>query len=280
MSGRLTLVGTPIGNLSDMSPRAVEALEACDFIAAEDTRVTLRLLNHFGVKKPLVSYYEHNKRTRGEALCARLLAGENGVLVSDAGMPAISDPGEDLVGLCAARDIPTVVIPGPSAAISALAVSGLPTSRFCFEGFLSTNRKNRMEHLHQISGDQHTLIFYEAPHKLIYTLQDMLEVLGDRRIALCRELTKLHEEIIRTTFSGALERYKEKSPRGEYVLIIEGAPEPEKTSLTLEEAAAQVKALRESGISVSDAAKQVAKQTGYKKGELYRLALEDENSTL
>lgn len=145
---------------------------------------------------------------------------------------------------------------------------------------MSTNRKNRMEHLHQISGDQHTLIFYEAPHKLIYTLQDMLEVLGDRRIALCRELTKLHEEFIRTTFSGALERYREKSPRGEYVLIIEGAPEPEKTSLTLEEAAAQVKALRESGISVSDAAKQVAKQTGYKKGELYRLALEDENSTL
>ena len=259
MSGTLCVVGTPIGNLSDFSPRAVQTLREVDFIAAEDTRVTQKLLSHFQIKKPMISYYQHNLRERGEEILARIEAGENCAIVTDAGMPCISDPGEDLVGLCAARDIPTVVIPGPSAAISALAVSGLPTSRFCFEGFLSTNRKNRMEHLHQISGDQHTLIFYEAPHKLIYTLQDMLEVLGDRRIAL---------------------RYREKSPRGEYVLIIEGAPEPEKTSLTLEEAAAQVKALRESGISVSDAAKQVAKQTGYKKGELYRLALEDENSTL
>ena len=257
MSGTLYVVGTPIGNLSDFSPRAVQTLREVDFIAAEDTRVTQKLLSHFQIKKPMISYYQHNLRERGEEILARIEAGENCAIVTDAGMPCISDPGEDLVGLCAARDIPTVVIPGPSAAISALAVSGLPTSRFCFEGFLSTNRKN-----------------------LIYTLQDMLEVLGDRRIALCRELTKLHEEIIRTTFSGALERYREKSPRGEYVLIIEGAPEPEKTSLTLEEAAAQVKALRESGISVSDAAKQVAKQTGYKKGELYRLALEDENSTL
>ena len=174
-------------------------------------------------------------------------------------MPCISDPGEDLVSLCAERNIRTIVIPGPSAAVSALAVSGLSTARFCFEGFLSTNHKNRMEHLRQIAGDRRTLIFYEAPHKLVYTLQDMLQVLGDRRIALCRELTKLHEEIIRTTFSGALALYREKSPRGEYVLIIEGAPEPEKTSLTLEDAAAQVKKLRESGLSVSDAAKQVRK---------------------
>ena len=226
----------------------------------------------------MTSYYQHNLRERGEEILARIESGENCAIVTDAGMPCISDPGEDLVGLCADRGIPTVVIPGPSAAISALAVSGLPTSRFCFEGFLSTNHKNRMEHLHQVAGDRHTLIFYEAPHKLIYTLQDMLEVLGDRRIALCRELTKLHEQIIRTTFSGALELYREKSPRGEYVLIIEGAPEPEKNALTLEEAAAQVKALREAGLSVSDAAKQVAKETGYKKGELYRLALNEDGT--
>lgn len=180
MSGTLYVVGTPIGNLSDFSPRAVQTLREVDFIAAEDTRVTQKLLSHFQIKKPMISYYQHNLRERGEEILARIEAGENCAIATDAGMPCISDPGEDLVGLCAARDIPTVVIPGPSAAISALAVSGLPTSRFCFEGFLSTNRKNRMEHLHQISGDQHTLIFYEAPHKLIYTLQDMLEVLGDR----------------------------------------------------------------------------------------------------
>ena len=170
MSGRLTLVGTPIGNLSDMSPRAVEALEACDFIAAEDTRVTLRLLNHFGVKKPLVSYYEHNKRTRGEALCARLLAGENGVLVSDAGMPAISDPGEDLVALCHEKGIPVGVVPGPSAVVTALAIAGLPTGRFTFEGFLSMNKRSRREHLASLKAEPRTMVFYEAPHKLPYTL--------------------------------------------------------------------------------------------------------------
>lgn len=274
MAGTLYVVGTPIGNLSDFSPRAAQTLQDVDFIAAEDTRVTQKLLNHFQIKKPMVSYYQHNLRERGEVILSRIEAGENCAVVTDAGMPCISDPGEDLVFLCAERGISTVVIPGPSAAISALAISGLPTSRFSFEGFLSTNRKNRMEHLRQIVEDQHTLIFYEAPHKLVYTLQDMLEVLGDRRIALCRELTKLHEEVIRTTFSGALERYREKSPRGEYVLIVEGAPESEAAPLSLTEAVEQVKALRASGLPVSEAARQVAKETGYKKGELYRLALE------
>ncbi len=274
MAGTLYVVGTPIGNLSDFSPRAAQTLQDVDFIAAEDTRVTQKLLNHFQIKKPMISYYQHNLRERGEVILSRIEAGENCAIVTDAGMPCISDPGEDLVFLCAERGISTVVIPGPSAAISALAISGLPTSRFSFEGFLSTNRKNRMEHLRQIVEDQHTLIFYEAPHKLVYTLQDMLEVLGDRRIALCRELTKLHEEVIRTTFSGALERYREKSPRGEYVLIVEGAPESETAPLSLAEAVEQVKALRASGLPVSEAARQVAKETGYKKGELYRLALE------
>ena len=208
MAGKLTLVGTPIGNLSDFSPRAVEALRECDFIAAEDTRVTLRLLNHFGIHKPLVSYYEHNKRDRGAQLIARLEAGENAVLVSDAGMPAISDPGEDLVALCHARQIPVGVVPGPSAVITALAVSGLPTGRFTFEGFLSMNRRSRREHLQQLTDEVRTMVFYEAPHKLPSTLEDLLAVLGDRRIALVRELTKIHEEVIRTTLAEAAVRYR------------------------------------------------------------------------
>ena len=274
MAGTLYVVGTPIGNLGDFSPRAIETLKAVDFIAAEDTRVTQKLLNHFEIKKPMMSYYQHNLRERGEEIIARIEAGENCAIVTDAGMPCISDPGEDLVHLCAERGVAVAVVPGPVAAMSALAISGMPTSRFSFEGFLSTNNKNRAEHLRQIRDDRHTLIFYEAPHKLIYTLEDMLAALGDRRIALCRELTKLHEEVIRTTFSGALALYKEKSPRGEYVLIIEGAPEAEETVLTFEEAVERVKSLREEGLSVSDAAKQVAKETGYKKGDLYRTALQ------
>ena len=275
MAGTLYVVGTPIGNLGDFSPRAIETLKAVDFIAAEDTRVTQKLLNHFEIKKPMMSYYQHNLRERGEEIIARIEAGENCAIVTDAGMPCISDPGEDLVHLCAERGVAVAVVPGPVAAMSALAISGLPTSRFSFEGFLSTNNKNRAEHLRQIRDDRHTLIFYEAPHKLIYTLEDMLAALGDRRIALCRELTKLHEEVIRTTFSGALALYKEKSPRGEYVLIIEGAPEAEETVLTFEEAVERVKSLREEGLSVSDAAKQVAKETGFSKNALYDAAVKD-----
>ena len=275
MSGTLTLVGTPIGNLSDFSPRAVEALSACDFIAAEDTRVTLRLLNHFGVKKPLVSYYEQNKRQRGEQICARLLAGENGVLVSDAGMPAISDPGEDLVALCAARGVPVTVVPGPTAMATALAISGLPTGRFTFEGFLSMNKRSRREHLQQLRQEPRTLVFYEAPHKLPATLQDLLDTLGDRRLALVRELTKLHEEVIRTTLSEAVERYRQQPPRGEFVLVVEGAAPVEEVAATPRQAAQLARELiNEQGLSLSEAARQAAAQTGLKKGDIYRLLVQ------
>ena len=271
MAGTLTLVGTPIGNLSDLSPRAVAALESCDFIAAEDTRVTLGLLNHFGIKKPLVSYYEHNKRERGESICARLEAGENAALVTDAGMPAISDPGEDLVALCHQRGIPVAVVPGPSAVVTALAVSGMPTGRFTFEGFLSVNRRSRQEHLLSIKEEQRTMVFYEAPHKLPSTLEDMLEVLGDRRICLVRELTKIHEEVLPTTLGEAAARYRETPPRGEFVLILEGAKPPVKETVTPEDAALLAGSLMEEGLSASEAAKQAAAQTGVKKGDIYRL---------
>ena len=275
MSGTLTLVGTPIGNLSDFSPRAVEALSACDFIAAEDTRVTLRLLNHFGVKKPLVSYYEQNKRQRGEQICARLLAGENGVLVSDAGMPAISDPGEDLVALCAARGVPVTVVPGPTAMATALAISGLPTGRFTFEGFLSMNKRSRREHLQQLRQEPRTMVFYEAPPKLPATLQDLLDTLGDRRLALVRELTKLHEEVIRTTLSEAVERYRQQPPRGEFVLVVEGAAPVEEVAATPRQAAQLARELiNEQGLSLSEAARQAAAQTGLKKGDIYRLLVQ------
>ncbi len=270
MAGKLTLVGTPIGNLSDMSPRAVQALEACDFIAAEDTRVTIKLLNHFGIKKPMVSYYEHNKRERGSQICSRIEAGENCVLVTDAGMPAISDPGEDMVVRCKELGIQVGVVPGPSAVITALAVSGLPSGRFAFEGFLSMNRKNRKEHLEAISDERRTMIFYEAPHKLSATLNDLHKTLGERQIAIVRELTKLHEEVIRTTLEEAAMRYSTQSPRGEIVLVIEGATPPPAEIHTLEQAAEIAARLMEQGQSASDAAKQAAAQTGLKKGEIYR----------
>lgn len=272
--GRLTLVGTPIGNLSDFSPRAVAALEACDFIAAEDTRVTLKLLNHFGITKPLVSYFEHNKRERGEQICARLLGGENGVLVSDAGMPAISDPGEELVAQCHEKGIPVGVVPGPTAVTTALALAGLPTGRFAFEGFLSMNKRNRREHLNSLRQDEHTLVFYEAPHKLAATLSDLLAVLGDRRIALVRELTKIHEEVIRTTLSEAVTRYEQESPRGEFVLIVEGAAPAEKQTATPEEAAQTACRYMAEGCSASEAAKRAAAESGLKKGDIYRLLTE------
>lgn len=271
MPGTLTLVGTPIGNLSDFSPRAVEALETCDFIAAEDTRVSLTLLNHFGIRKPLISYFEHNKRERGEVICRKLEDGENAVLVTDAGMPAISDPGEDLVALCHERGIPVTVIPGPSAGISALAVSGLPTARFTFEGFLSTNRRERRERLESLKVEQRTMVFYEAPHKLLGTLEDLLDAFGERRICLARELTKLHEEIVRTTLTEAIARYRETAPRGEFVLVIEGAAPATDTPLTPEEAAEIARTYLGEGLSASEAAKKAATETGIKKGDIYRL---------
>ncbi|MBR2406672.1 MAG: 16S rRNA (cytidine(1402)-2'-O)-methyltransferase [Clostridia bacterium] len=272
MSGTLTLVGTPIGNLSDLSPRALEALNACDFIAAEDTRVSLNLLNHFGIRKPLVSYYEHNKRERGEMICRKLEAGENAVLVTDAGMPAISDPGEELVAQCHERGIPVTVVPGPSAVITALAVSGMPTGRFTFEGFLSMNRRSRREHLASLVNEVRTMVFYEAPHKLASTLEDLLEALGDRRICLVRELTKLHEEIIRTTLAEAAVRYRNESARGEFVLILEGRVPEEAPPVTVEEAARLAQDyVKNEGLSTSEAARRAAAETGLKKGDIYRL---------
>jgi len=276
MSGKLIVVGTPIGNLSDFSPRAIEALRSADFIAAEDTRVTLKLLNRFEIKKPMISYFEHNKRYRGEIICNRIVAGETCALVSDAGMPAISDPGEMLVAQCAEQGIQVLVVPGPSAVVSALAISGLPTSRFTFEGFLSVNKKSRKEHLAEVKNEHRTMIFYEAPHKLASTLSDMLAAWGDKRIAIVRELTKIHEEVIRTTLAEAAARFADGSAKGEIVLVIEGAPVPtEESEYTLEDAILLAKELSQSGISPSDAARQAAQETGYKKSDLYKAMLSD-----
>lgn len=277
MAGILYVVGTPIGNLEDMSVRAVRTLQEVDFIAAEDTRVTLKLLNHFDIKKPMVSYHDHNIREKGEVIIAKLLNGENGAIVTDAGMPCISDPGEDLVRLCAQNNIIVQVVPGPSAAISALALSGLNTSKFVFEGFLTTNKSGRMENLETLKNEPRTLIFYEAPHKLKDTLADMRKVLGNRKISLCRELTKIHEEVDRTDLDGAIAEYEERNPKGEYVLIVEGAPEEAgEVSFTLDQAIDMVLSLSAKGTPLSSAAKDVAKQTGFKKGELYKGALDRE----
>ena len=273
MAGILYLVATPIGNLNDFSPRAVSTLEEADFIAAEDTRVSMKLLNHFGIKKPMVSYHEHNRASAGPAIVERLLGGETCALVTDAGTPAISDPGEDLVKLCAAADITVQSIPGCCACISALAVSGLSTMRFTFEGFLSANKKERRTRLQEVAGEERTMVFHEAPHKLRPTLSDMLEILGDRKVALCREMTKLHEETMRTTLQGAVDYYKEHDPRGEYVLVIEGAPRQEGPAVTMEDGVARVLALREEGTRMKDAVRQVAADTGLNKNALYEAAL-------
>lgn len=271
MSGILYVTGTPIGNLSDLSPRAVETLESVDFIAAEDTRVTLKLLNHFGIKKPMVSYFEHNKRERGEIICARIEQGENCAIVTDAGMPCISDPGEDLVKLCEERGIKTVVIPGPSAVISALAVSGLSTGRFTFEGFLSVNKKSRADHLKSLANEHRTMIFYEAPHKLPQTLRDLYASFGDRKLTIVREITKIHEEVIRTTTKNAAENLSDGSVKGEIVLVLEGAPQVDDTEeFTLEYAVDTAKKLIENGARATDAAKEAAALTGFKKNEIYK----------
>lgn len=276
MTGTLVLVPTPIGNLGDISPRAAAALAQADFIAAEDTRVSIRLLNHLEIKKPLVSYHEHNKLESGKAILARLCAGETCALVTDAGTPAISDPGEDLVRLCGENGIPVTAIPGPCAAITALAISGLPTGRFCFEGFLSVNKKSRREHLSSLQGETRTMIFYEAPHKLCATLADLLETFGpDRKITLCRELTKLHEEALRMTLSQAVAYYQENTPRGEYVLVLSGAePAGPDSAPSLEDCLRQIALLREGGASLKDACKQVSKESGVPRNTLYDAALE------
>ncbi|MBR4867039.1 MAG: 16S rRNA (cytidine(1402)-2'-O)-methyltransferase [Clostridia bacterium] len=231
----LYVVTTPIGNLSDLTPRALEVLEKVDFVAAEDTRVGGSLLAHFGIKKPLVSYYEHNKRERGEMIIARILEGESCALISDAGTPAISDPGEDLAKLCVERGVKVSPIPGVSALITALSASGMPSGRFCFEGFLSMSKKSRREHLSDLVGERRTMIFYEAPHKLRATLDDFYKTFGDRKIVLARELTKLHEEFIHTTLSGAIEYYKDVNPKGEFVLILEGDTSPREAPMSRNE---------------------------------------------
>ena len=273
MSGILYLCATPIGNLGDISARCLETFENADLIACEDTRRTVQLLNHFGIKKQLTSYHEHNKREKGEYIVGLLKEGKNVVLVSDAGTPAISDPGEDLVKLCIENELQVTPIPGCVAGINALIVSGLPTRRFAFEGFLSVNKRHRKEHLESVKNDTHTLIFYEAPHKLPYTLSDMLEILGDRRIALCRELTKIHEEIIHTTLKEAQELYKETSPKGEFVIVIEGVKEPEKEEewwepLSIDE---HVEKYIGDGIDSKEAVKMVAKDRNLPKREVYNI---------
>ena len=276
MAGILYLVPTPIGNLGDISQRMADTLEAVDFIAAEDTRVSLKLLNHLGLKKPMISYYRHNTEAGGQAVLGRLLEGESCALVTDAGTPAVSDPGEDLVRLCAQSGVEVVAIPGPCALITALSVSGLPTGRFTFEGFLAMNKKNRRAHLEELRQEQRTMIFYEAPHKLTATLADLAEVFGpDRRISLCRELTKLHEEVRRTTLGEAVTWYEANPPRGEFVLVVEGAAENAKEAPTLEQGLERVAQLRAEGLSLKDAARQAAKETGLPKNELYSRAMNE-----
>ena len=280
MAGMLYLVPTPIGNLGDISQRCRETLEQADFIAAEDTRVSLKLLNHLGIKKSLVSYYEHNKAFKGDQIVQRILAGETCALVSDAGSPAISDPGEDLVKQCAQAGIVVCAIPGPCAAITALSISGQATGRFCFEGFLSTAKKSRREHLDSLKQETRTMIFYEAPHKLSATLEDLAEAFGtDRPISLCRELTKLHEEVIRTTLGQAVEYYRENPPKGEFVLVVAGAPAQETVAASDSDAAARVTQLMQEGMSRKDAVKQTAKELNLPKNAVYDIALSQSEDT-
>lgn len=275
MSGTLYLVATPIGNLGDFSPRGVETLEAVDFIAAEDTRVSVKLLNRFSIKKPLVSYHSHNHASAGQAILARLLAGESCALVTDAGTPAVSDPGEELVRLCAENGVTVQSIPGCCAAVTALAVSGLPTGRFTFEGFLSVNRKTRKEHLASLQQEIRTMIFHEAPHKLRTTLEDLSAAFGpERQVALCRELTKLHEETRRCTLGQAAAYYETHDPKGEFVLVVAGAAPRIGGAVTLEDAVAQVLVLRSQGMKLKDAAREVAEHTGLSRNELYTAALD------
>lgn len=278
MVGTLYLVPTPIGNLGDISPRMADTLAQADFIAAEDTRVTVKLLNHLGLKKPMVTYHRHNTAASGQAVLDRLLAGESCALVTDAGMPAISDPGEEMVALCAAAGVPVVPIPGPCALVTALAASGQPTGRFTFEGFLAMNKKNRRAHLESLRGEERTMIFYEAPHKLVATLRDLADTFGrEREISLCRELTKLHEEIRRTTLGEAADWYGEETPRGEFVLVVRGAQPEEEGECTLEDGLTLAERLREEeGLSLRDAVRQAAKELGLSRNELYRLAVEQE----
>ncbi|MCI9222815.1 MAG: 16S rRNA (cytidine(1402)-2'-O)-methyltransferase [Oscillospiraceae bacterium] len=277
MAGKLYLVPTPIGNLGDISRRAAETLEAADFLAAEDTRVTVKLLNHLGLKKPMTAYHRHNCDAAGPAILRRIEAGESCALVTDAGTPAVSDPGEELVALCAAAGVEVISLPGPCALTVALSVSGLPTGRFTFEGFLPLNKKNRRARLEGLAAEERTMIFYEAPHKLRATLEDLGAALGpDRPLTVCRELTKLHEEVLRTTIAGAAARFESQEPRGEFVLVAAGRP-PEAEEGDEDGAMARVGELRRGGMALKAAAAQAAAEFGVKKRGLYNRALREIN---
>ncbi len=270
MSGTFYVIGTPIGNLEDITLRQLDTLAAVDFICAEDTRVTLKLLNRFDIKKQLISFHEHSSKADAQRIIDRLLAGESCGIVTDAGMPCISDPGEVLVRLCAEQGIDIKVVPGPSAVVSAIAVSGLSTRRFTFEGFLPVQKKERAERLEKLRGETAVMVFYEAPHKLKTTLADLCGFFGgDRRIALCRELTKIHEEVIRLTLAEAVEYYNINEPKGEFVLVLEGASEDAEDGITIEQAMEQVMKLIDMGEKPTEACKAVAKETGFRKSELY-----------
>lgn len=270
MSGIFYIIGTPIGNMEDITARQIETLKSVDFVCAEDTRVTVKLFNRYGIKKPLVSFHGHSPRSAAEAIISRIIGGENCGIVTDAGMPCISDPGEVLVGMCAENGIDVKVVPGPSAVVSAVAVSGLPASRFMFEGFLPVNKKQRSERLELLRNETGLMVFYEAPHKLRTTLGDLADFFGgDRRISLCRELTKVHEEVIRLTLSGAVDYYNTVEPRGEFVLVIEGKTEAGDERITAEEALARVENLVNMGEKPVNACKEVAKEYGFKKSDLY-----------
>ena len=274
MTGTLYLVPTPIGNLGDISQRMVEILELVDFIAAEDTRVTVKLLNHLGIKKPMAPYHRHSTEASGRAILNRLQDGESCALVTDAGTPAISDPGEELVAQCGAAGVPVCAVPGPCALVTALAVSGQPTGRFTFEGFLAMNKKNRKAHLESLRGEERTMIFYEAPHKLAATLQDLAVTFGeDRPLTLCRELTKLHEEVSRTTLGQAAAWYGENAPKGEFVLVVRGAEPLPEGETSLEDGLDLVDRLRGEGLSLRDAVKRAAKELGLSRNELYDAAV-------
>lgn len=274
MTGKLYIVGTPIGNLGDFSKRAIETLGKVDFIAAEDTRVTSKLLNYFGIKKPLISYFEHNKREKGEIIIDRILSGETCALVTDAGMPAISDPGEDLVALAHQKGAVVESVPGPTALTTAIALSGMPSGRFCFEGFLSVNKISRKEHLESLKSEKRTMVFYEAPHKLKNTLIDMYNCFGNREIAIIKELTKIHETVFKTTLADAIVFFEENTPKGEYVLVLSGNTEENVDEFTLSDAVEIAKDLIANGEKASDAAKQAAKITGLKKGDIYKAILD------
>lgn len=277
MPGTLYIVGTPIGNLGDFSPRAEETLRTVDFIAAEDTRVTVKILNHFDIRTKLVSYHEHNRKEKGPSIVERLLTGKSCALVTDAGMPAISDPGQDLVRLCHDNGIPVATVPGPSAVITALALSGLEVSRFTFEGFLSVNKPSRRKHLEEIRDERRTMVFYEAPHKLAATLHDLHVALGDRRIAILKELTKIHESVEHTTLAEADGKYDGQKLKGEFVIIIEAKTEEELQAEAPQADPVELAAQYVSeGLSVNEAAKQAAKETGAKKSDIYRALLERE----